>query len=104
MDKKEKRLELLRRSCLNCGHPHWNHDPCCDTSFCVSDLQRENEKLKREIVELALFYEKRSNIREYISIDDYDSFGVRLSYFLPARKVLQKYHSTAKSNFKEKGE
>lgn len=41
MGDKEKRLEDIRRSCLNCGHKHYNHDHCCDTPYCVSDLMKE---------------------------------------------------------------
>ena len=61
MKTKEHRIEDIRRSCLNCGHEHYNHDPCCSDVFCVSDLQRENKKLQAtisEMSEVVLFYDK----------------------------------------------
>lgn len=48
---KEKRLEDIRRACLNCGHQHFNHAPCCDDVYCVSDMQREISTLKSELSE-----------------------------------------------------
>lgn len=44
--KKNHRIEDIRRSCLNCGWQHYNHDPCCSNPLCVSDIEKENKKLK----------------------------------------------------------
>ena len=42
---REQRLEKIRRSCLRCGHLHFNDKPCCSDPFCVSDLKKASELL-----------------------------------------------------------
>lgn len=47
---KERRLEQIRRSCLICGNLHFNSAPCCDKSYCVSDLQRDFQNLQHKTI------------------------------------------------------
>lgn len=53
---KEWKLEDIRRSCLRCGNMHFNHSPCCDNPFCVSDLMRQESNLQREHRDLKKTY------------------------------------------------
>jgi len=48
MEPKELRLEGVRRSCTMCGNKHFNHKPCCDKAYCVSDLMRDKSNLEKE--------------------------------------------------------
>ncbi len=57
----------------------------------------ENATMFKKVLDLlndsksvAEFYNKTSNVKDYISIDDYDSFGIRLSYFQPARDLIKR--------------
>lgn len=68
---KERRLEQIRRSCLICGNLHFNSAPCCDKSYCVSDLQRDFEKLNEFVGKLMEAVKFAHSPNCYIMQSDY---------------------------------
>lgn len=38
MKDKEKRIEDLKNSCVNCGRQYWTFDPCCSKPYLVKEL------------------------------------------------------------------